>query len=351
MARQPFTPEEDVQRGSRPIVTDDRDDEIPRPIEFDDEEEQSPFLRGQRRIPVRRGPLPKKAANRLKQVFIGVAIVGVGGAVALGLVAYFTRGWRFRIESRDNIEITGVQNVSRKQVLDVFSSDIGRNVFRVDLDERKHKLEEIPWVQSAAVMRLLPDHVKVAIQERTPVAFVQLGSKIDLIDSTGVIMDMPAGKQGSYSFPVIVGMAESEPLSTRAPRMQQFAQLVRELDADGANYSRDLSEVDLSDPDDVRATVADPDGAVLLHLGSSNFLARYKVYVAHVQEWRQQFQKLDSVDLRYDGQVIVNPDSKAAAPTPSTSTTSSPAPAKPQPVKAAKQKAHGKRTGTTHHRH
>jgi hypothetical protein len=27
-----------------------------------------------------------------------------------------------------------------------------------------------------------------------------------------------------------------------------------------------------------------------------------------VQQWRQQFEKLESVDLRYDGQIIVNPD-------------------------------------------
>jgi hypothetical protein len=31
--------------------------------------------------------------------------------------------------------------------------------------------------------------------------------------------------------------------------------------------------------------------------------------MAHLQEWRQQFQKLESVDLRYDRQIIVNPDS------------------------------------------
>ena len=26
------------------------------------------------------------------------------------------------------------------------------------------------------------------------------------------------------------------------------------------------------------------------------------------KQWRQQFEKLESVDLRYDGQIIVNPD-------------------------------------------
>ena len=49
-------------------------------------------------------------------------------------------------------------------------------------------------------------------------------------------------------------------------------------------------------------------GEVLVHLGSSNYLERYKIYVTHLQEWQQQFDKLESVDLRYDRQIIVNPD-------------------------------------------
>jgi cell division protein FtsQ len=66
--------------------------------------------------------------------------------------------------------------------------------------------------------------------------------------------------------------------------------------------------VDLSDPEDVKVLTNDPDGEVLVHLGSSNYLDRFKIYVAHLREWRQQFPKLESVDLRYDRQIIVNPD-------------------------------------------
>ena len=128
------------------------------------------------------------------------------------------------------------------------------------------------------------------------------------MDGLGVVMDLPAGAARKYSFPVIVGIGHSEPLSTRAARMKIYAQLVRDLDSGGANYSHDLSDVDLSDPEDVKVTVADPNGEVLVHLGSSDYLERFKVYVAHIQEWRQQFQKVRSVDLRYDRQVIVNPD-------------------------------------------
>jgi hypothetical protein len=58
----------------------------------------------------------------------------------------------------------------------------------------------------------------------------------------------------------------------------------------------------------LKVRVNDPAGDVQVELGSSDYLKRYKTYVSHVQEWRQQFQKLESVNLRYDNQVIVNPD-------------------------------------------
>ncbi len=83
---------------------------------------------------------------------------------------------------------------------------------------------------------------------------------------------------------------------------------MRELDSGGAHYSQELSEVDLSDPEDVKVIAADASGEVLVHLGSGSYLPRYKTYITHVQQWRQQFDKLESVDLRYDGQIIVNPD-------------------------------------------
>jgi cell division protein FtsQ len=279
-----------------------------------DTEEQSPFLRAQKRVPVRRGSLPKKAAGRIR-----IAAIVLGAAVAIGGVAtifysYGAHSWRFRIESSDDLEITGGENVTRHQIMDVMGGDIGRNIFFIPLDQRKHQLEEIPWVDSANVMRLLPNKLRVTIQERTPVAFVQLGPKVALIDAHGVVMDMPANGAKHYSFPVILGMGEQEPLSTRAPRMKTFMDLVKELDADGSHSSQDLSEVDLGDPDDVKINVSDSQGEVLVHLGSSNFADRYKIYKGHVQEWRQQFQHLDSVDLRYDRQVIVNPDSAKDAP-------------------------------------
>jgi len=288
-----------------------------RMLDLDDEAE-SPFLRGQKRVPVRRGPLPlpRNTASRLKLVLLLILFAAVIAAVWLPLQRYATQSWRFRLDSSDHISVAGMHNVSRSQVLEVMASDLDRNVFFVPLAQRKQQIEQIPWVQSATVMRLLPDHLKINITERTPVAFVEINSHIALIDSYGVIMPMPA-TPAKYSFPVIVGMTDSDPLSMRAARMKIYAQFMKELDAGGAHDSANISDVDLSDPDDVKATITDPQGAVLVHLGSSNFLEHFNVYVAHVQEWRTQFHPLESVDLRYDHQVIVNPDIASSLAKPS----------------------------------
>ena len=268
--------------------------------------EESPFLRGQKRVSARRGSLPKKTANRLIWACMALGLLGLASLATIVLYNYGERSWRFRIESSDNIEVIGIENVTKAQIMEVMGADIGRNTFFVPLTQQKAQLEQIPWVESASVMRFVPNRLKVEIHERTPIAFARVGPRIFLIDAVGTLMELP--QKHKYSFPVILGMNPGEPLSTRVPRMKAYNELVQQLDSGGARYSQDLSEVDLSDLDNLKVRVNDPQGDVLVELGSSDYLKRYKTYVSHVQEWRQQFQKLESVNLRYDNQVIVNPD-------------------------------------------
>ena len=217
------------------------------------------------------------------------------------------------MESSDDIQITGLENVTRAQVMEVMGGDIGRNIFFIPLAQRQTQLEQIPWVESASVMRFVPNRLEVHIHERTPVAFAQVGSRILLIDAGGTLMELPVGGKKKYSFPVILGTNAGEPVSTRAARMKIYSDLISQLDSGGTHYSQDISEVDLTDPEDVKVLTNDPKGGVLVHLGPSHYFDRYKIYVAHIQEWRQQFDELDSVDLRYDRQIIVNPDLHGAA--------------------------------------
>jgi cell division protein FtsQ len=333
----PLIPDEDVVTRSGARASSAADDAVDARFLDLDSDEQSPFMRGQKRVPARKGALPKKAASRIKIAAIVLAIAAAIGGIFGAIYTYGEKSWRFRLESSDQIDVSGTENVTRRQVMEVMGGDIGRNVFFIPLEQRKHQLEEIPWVESAGVARLLPNRLRVNVQERTPIAFVQVGNKISLIDSHGVVMEMPANGSKKYSFPVLVGAGENEPLSTRAARMKIYTDLVKDLDADGSQNSKELSEVDLSDPEDVKITVSDPQGEVLVHLGGNSFGERFKIYKAHVQEWRQQVQKLASVDLRYDRQVIVNPDSaddQPAVPKPAVQKNVAQKPAAVPPKKA-----------------
>ena len=219
------TPDAELEERVSESAARSRDfDESPldaRMLDLDDEAE-SPFLRGQKRVPVRRGALPRKAAGRLKIALVLILVLSGAALVWITLHQYATRSWRFRIDSSDNIQVSGSSNVSHSQVMELMASDLDRNIFFVPLDVRKKQLEQIPWVQSASVMRLLPNRLDIVVKERTPVAFVEINSRIQLIDATGEIMDPPAGQQTTYSFPVVLGISDTETGSMRAARMKIY---------------------------------------------------------------------------------------------------------------------------------
>jgi cell division protein FtsQ len=304
----------------------------------DDEDQQQQFRRA-KRVPVRRGAIGRKAASRVRVALLWTFTIAIAGGALYGIHLFAARSGRFRLRSASDIEVAGEAPNSRATVMERMREAVGRNIFAVSLSERKHEVEKIPWVESATVMRLWPNHLRVVVKERTPVAFVDIAGRVQLIDAQGVVMEMSPSAPGDYSFPVILGMAETDPLSTRAARMKIFLRLTRELDGDGTRgkvqYSRNLEEVDLSDPGDVKVTVKGPSGPIVLHLGDENFLPRFMVYLSNVQKWEQERGKLQSVDLRYGREVILNPDLTAvprAAASPAV-------PAQPVAAPAVKHKA------------
>ena len=91
----------------------------------------------------------------------------------------------------------------------------------------------------------------------------------------------------------------------RRARMQRFLTLEDGLRQAAGEFPEEISEVDLSDSDDVRVVVADSFGAIRLHLGDEKFPERYEIYRSHIREWRQQFAEIQSIDLRYEGQAVI----------------------------------------------
>ncbi len=329
--------------------------------EFDFGAEQAPapnpMPRARRRMPVDQG---QTRVSRVRRFFFGsrvgwvlLALAVLAGAAAAVLGYRAVRGFleqdpRFRIASSGSIQIVGTAELSRAELLSVFGADLGRNIFFVPLARRQAELEQVPWVKQASVMRLLPDQLRVSVVERVPIAFVRVGSSVELIDADGVILHLAPATLAArhYSFPVIAGVSPSDSPVSRATRMQLYQRFVAELDAGaGQPVSSQLSEVDLADPEDVRAVVPAQGADILLHFGDTDFLPRYRSYQAHLGEWRRQYPHLSAIDLRYDRQVVLKmadgAESEASSLDHGASLSAAPAAEAPVPHAVARRPAPG----------
>jgi cell division protein FtsQ len=157
------------------------------------------------------------------------------------------------------------------------------------------------------------------------VAFLRGVNDLSLVDADGVILERPA--EGEFRFPVVSGITEAMPRDVREQRMKLFAQFMKDIEQSQPGADDRVSEVDLSDAGDVRATItglgagsaAGAAPPVLVHFGDSDFANRYHLLAENVDQWRASAGRVDSVDLRFARQVVVNPEARAVADHPAQS--------------------------------
>jgi cell division protein FtsQ len=279
------------------------------PLEFDDPDGAGVLRPSSDRFGASKRPWwrPANTAGRVV-LYAGALLVLVAFTTACLMTRRsLDRDARFRIAGSDDIQATGLTEVSRSEMLPVFGEDIGRNVFFVPIEQRRRELEQIPWVEHATVMRLLPDQIRVAVVERQPVAFTRHGEQIGLVDANGVLLNMAPATMAKhhYSFPVLTGIDPGDTADSRKARVDVYVRMMAELDADGKHNSAQISEIDLTDPEDARVLMPEQGADILAHFGEDHFLERYERFQAHIAEWMQQYPHLTAVDLRYDDQVVL----------------------------------------------
>ncbi len=284
-------------------------------------EEEPRYLRRQRPVEIRRRKFGRRSWQLYKRVLLGTVLALVGAWLVYQTAHFFLYSPWVLLARPQQIELLGNHYVSRAAVLERFFPDRGRSVLRVPLAARRKALEEIPWVQQAAVERLLPNRIRVELVERTPVAFLRLGTELALVDGYGVILERPL--VGAFRFPVVDGIAETMPREAREQRMKLYLRFLKDIEFVRRGAAERVSEVDLSDAKDVRATLAglpelrvaggDAQGAVLVHFGDADFVSKYRMFVENIAQWRATAGRVDSVDLRFARQVVVNPESKTTA--------------------------------------
>jgi cell division septal protein FtsQ len=186
----------------------------------------------------------------------------------------------------------------------------GMNIFRLSLETRRKQVESIAWVHSATLMRIYPHRLVVQIVERSPVAFVSMAGHVGLVDAEGVILEKP--EAASFDFPVITGLEASGSLEERRSRLDLYQTFLRDVHEEVARSGWEISEVDLHDAEDLKALMVQGRETLQVHFGHQDFLPRFRNFVTLLPELRKANERLDSVDLRYRNQIVVNPELPAA---------------------------------------
>jgi len=280
-------------------------------------EDEPKYLRRQKPVEIRKRKFSRKAWPLYRRVLVGgIAVLSTGFAL-YEAANYLLYSPGVLLHSADQIEIQGNRFVPADSITEKFSADMGRSVVRVPLTERREALESLAWVEEAHVQRVLPNRIRVEITERSPVAFLRTGSDLSLVDAQGVILDRPA--DGEFRFPVVGGIGESMAREERAKRMNLYVQFMKEIEAVQPGAEDHVSEADLSDAADLRVTLTGLGTAsgnarpILVHFGDSDFGNRYHLLAENIDQWRASAGSVDSVDLRFARQVVVNPESKTIA--------------------------------------
>jgi len=183
---------------------------------------------------------PRRSASSLKMRWPGPlrsrslrrAVLAGAGALTLGLavllfpaqkVAHQLVAWSGQAGYRvDDIFVEGRVKTPRDQLLTALGVKRGDAILAVDLAAAQKRIEDIPWVRSAAVERRLPHQIHILITERQPVALWQNKGRYYLIDHDGQIVEEGIDEYANLPLTVgegapdhaaqLVALLESEPL-------------------------------------------------------------------------------------------------------------------------------------------
>jgi len=214
------------------------------------------------------------------------------------------------------ISVSGNSRMSRGEVVALLDGLRGTNMVTADLESWRQKLLGSPWVAEAAIRRVLPGTVAVAISERQPMGIGRVGSDLYLIDDRGGIIDQFGPNYAEFDLPIIDGLAA--PPRDNGPLIDEVragfaAHVLASLQAH-PNLATRVSELDVRDARD--AVLLLKGDTTLVRLGNEQFAERLQSYLDLAPALRERVAGIDYVDLRFDERVYVRPQGSGSRPQP-----------------------------------
>jgi cell division septal protein FtsQ len=230
---------------------------------------------------------------------LGALAVAASAAAAVALAAHWAlTSPRFAVTA---VEVRGASRVPPQRILEVSGIVHGANLWRINPDHVRARLEELPEIRRADVVRELPNRVSIVVEERRPFTLVH-AARLHWLDEEGrVLGEEPHAV--APAVPVISGLSEEELATMRTtptPRARAAITLIRALLRTDSALAAEISEIDMSRPEGPVLYTVD---GVEVRLGNEDWderLARLEGVLGQVAT-----QDVRGVDLRFRDQVVL----------------------------------------------
>jgi cell division protein FtsQ len=237
--------------------------------------------------------MKQRLVTLLRCAQITMAIAALAGLCwgSYEAVVYLRTAPRFEVQK---LSVFGLKRVEENQVLAKAGFEVGTNVFRVNLNEIRNRVEELDWVRYALVERVLPDQIIIKIVEREPIGLTRIRGEIYQFDLDAKILDPDAA--ADLNFPILDGLRPGD-RGRNLRKVETYRTVLEEL-GQGS-----LSEIHINDAEEV--TVVSSSDPVLINLGAADFRTRWVKYLQLKPQIQQRYPQAVRVDLRFKNQVIV----------------------------------------------
>ncbi|MFQ5454637.1 MAG: cell division protein FtsQ/DivIB [Nitrospirota bacterium] len=123
----------------------------------------------------------------------------IGGYSGSWLYQWVTTSEYFKV---NHIEVKGLQYSKKEEMLNLIGSK-GNNIFQIDIDHIKERIEKKPWIKDVWLRKDFPDGIIVDIKERKPVALYKRGDDLYMIDEEGILLERIEKRE--IDLPLIIG--------------------------------------------------------------------------------------------------------------------------------------------------
>ncbi len=260
--------------------------------------ERSALVGGQRVGRARRRHSRRRAHLRIAVVAVVAVTLGTSGGASGA--RWLLTSPRFRVAT---IDVRGADRISGERVVQVAGLVPGTNVFRVDPRAVVARVEAMPEIRRAELIRELPNRLTLVIEERRPFTLVH-GDRLHWLDEDGHVIG-DARQAVATSVPVIGGLTEDEIASMASgptPRVRDALALIRTLLRNGSRLVADISEIDVGHGDGPVLYTMD---GVEIRLGSDDWTDRLARLEGVLAQIAGQDSRVSVVDLRFRDQVVL----------------------------------------------